>query len=266
MADSDKVMAICMMKDEGDVAYELIRHLRCEDFNGIIVYENMSTDNTLSELQRANNDFGGVRIIEDTEVGYYQSKKMTRLAREAAMSGATWVVPVDADEIWFDHNERIAVKLRSLDSSVNVVNATIVNHFTTGLDGESGNPFVDMTYRHWEVGRLPKVCFRFHNDVYVHQGNHGVDIPNRCEAGFRFEIRHFPYRSYEHFRTKAINGAKAYAQTDFDPSVGAHWREYGMLYERHGDAALQEVYLTWFHFRAPVTAGMIYDPAPFARW
>jgi hypothetical protein len=255
-----------MMKDEEDVAYELMRHLRGEDINGVIVYENMSTDNTRRELERANADFGGVRIIEDNEVGYYQSQKMTRLAGEAAMSGATWIIPVDADEIWFDRDDRLACRLRALDSDINVVNATIVNHFTTGLDGNSGNPFVDMEYRHPEVGRLPKVCFRFHNDVLVHQGNHGVDIPNRREAPFRFEIRHFPYRSFEHFKKKAINGAKAYASTDFGSTVGSHWREYGALYDRFGDAALEEVFYTWFYFKAPITAGMILDPAPFARW
>jgi hypothetical protein len=56
---------------------------------------------TLSGLGRARCRDSRVHVVTDREPAYFQAAKMTRLARAAARAGADWVVPFDADELWF---------------------------------------------------------------------------------------------------------------------------------------------------------------------
>ncbi len=268
------VYAVGMLKDEEDVAYGVITHLAGEGINGILVADNDSTDGTRAELERAKADLAAsdnfeeahcqIEIMGDHEIGYFQSRKMTHLAERAGSRGATWIVPFDADELWHAQ-EHIATYLRSVPQDVGVVTAELFNHFTTALDADGGTPFERMVWRQPHSGALPKVAFRWNRDTVIHQGNHGV---SGAKGGTwpGLQIRHFPYRSFEHFVTKARNGAAAYAATDLPQSEGAHWRGYGEILERHGEGALREVYDRYFSFLSPVDEGMVRDPAPYRRW
>lgn len=268
MTEHEQVWAVSMMKDEEDLAYEVVVHLAEEGCDGIIVADNCSTDRTREMLDKAHEALAGspcqVIVVDDPEVGYYQSRKMSELAAMARYAGADWIVPFDADEVWYAET-RLADFLRGLAPNVGVVEATMWNHYRTGLDGPELEPFESMVWRHPEKGALPKVAFRSENGAVIRQGNHGVD----GVSGYRvdgLQIRHFPYRSWEHFRRKAINGALAYADTDLPDDQGAHWRGYGQILERHGDDALREVYDRYFHFLSPVNEGMLLDPAPYRRF
>lgn len=269
-----QVWGVSMMKDEADVAYHTVMHLAGEGLDGIIVADNGSTDGTLAELKRAESDLAvsemeeerrcRLVVVDDPEIGYYQSRKMTGLAGMAADEGAQWIVPFDADEIWYGEH-RLADMLRATHSNVGVVTALLYNHFRTGLDGPEVNPFQSMIWRQVQPGALPKVAFRYQADCRILQGNHGVEgVYGSSVSGL--EIRHFPYRSWEHFKRKAENGAKAYDATDLPIQEGAHWRGYGEILDRHGEGALKEVYDKYFHFLSPVNEGMIPNPAPFRRF
>lgn len=267
-----QIWGICMVRDEEDVVYPLIQHMVGEGLDSILIYDNLSTDNTMAELERAQRDFGStckVIIGIDAEVGYYQSQKMTRMANEAASGGAEWIIPFDADEIWYA-TDSLAHVCHQTPSDVNVLEATLFNHFRCGLDREDiSNPFQSMTWRMKEPGALPKVAFRYKKGCTVEQGNHDVTGvgPGRVRA---LEIRHFPYRSWEHFLRKVINGAQAYAATDLPSDQGAHWRGYHRILETKGEEALREVYETYFEFLSPFPApnneGLVEDPAPWNRW
>lgn len=262
---SERVVAVSMMKDEGDVAYAVLAHLVSEGVDEIFVADNGSRDNTRQELLRAKEDFDiPIQVIVDEEIGYYQSAKMTRLARRACRYGPAWVIPFDADELWFGEH-RLADMLRDESPDVGVVNATIWNHYRTSLDVDHGNPFQSMIWRHLDKGALPKVAFRWQVGCVIHQGNHGVSDAGPVSAT-QLQIRHFPYRSFEHFKRKAINGSLAYKATDLPEHEGAHWRGYGEILERHGEDALREVYEKYFEFLSPMDAHMVRDPAPFRRF
>lgn len=260
-----KVWAVGMMRDEADVARHVIEHLDAEAVSGIIVADNRSTDGTLGELQAAKRDANcPVVILEDPDVGYYQSRKMTSLAAQAASMGADWIIPFDADEIWVAP-DRLGIFIA--DSPADIVTAEILNHFATALDGTDPVPFRAMTYRHRDAAPLVKVAFRWHDSVVVHQGNHGVTYSDHTPiVANGLQVRHFPYRSREQFARKARNGAEAYKATDLPESEGAHWRQYGELLDRYGPHALDEVWDRWYWFLSPTDAGMVYDPAPFLRW
>src|SRR5688500_3550726 len=98
-----QVWGVAMMRDEQDVAYDVITHLADEGFDAVIIADNRSTDGTANQLAQARHDVKDrlrVHLIEDHDPGYYQSRKMTGLADAAFASGATWIVPFDADELW----------------------------------------------------------------------------------------------------------------------------------------------------------------------
>lgn len=266
-----KVYAISMMRDEADVARHICLHLAEELVDGIIVADNLSTDGTRAELEAAKAEIGDrldFVIVDDAEPGYYQSRKMSALAALAAERGATWIVPFDADEVWASNQYHLGDFLRGLGPDVWVARATLWNHFGSALDEPGETPFERMVWRHTDVGALPKVAFRWRLGAVVHQGNHGVTL-----GGFEaatcggLELRHFPYRSWEHFERKARNGAAAYAATDLPEDMGSHWRRYGRLLETAGPDALRtEVYERWFWFSDPAARGCVRDPAGFRRW
>lgn len=264
-----QVWGVTMVKDSEDIIYHTLIHMAEEGLDGIIVANNMSTDNTLKEIKKAQSVLKDspckIIIVQDNEVGYYQSRKMTALARLASEQGADWVIPFDDDELWFA-GDTIKNFLNSLPDHINVVNADLFDHYGSALDEQGAIPFQNICWRKAERLGLPKVAFRWHNDAIIGQGNHSVSIP-KAKATTGLQVRHFPYRSWEQFKRKALNGLKAYQATDLPESFGGHWRSYGNLILAHGDEQVRkEVYERWFWFFSPVDNGMIYDPAPFRRW
>lgn len=275
VATEDKVWAVSMMRDEVDVAGAVVRHMAEEGVDGIIVADNRSVDGTRAELEAAKADVEArlgilVLVVDDPEVGYYQADKMTALAADAASHGATWIVPFDADELWWHPRDRVAVVLRDFPLEVRVVDAEIVNYFATAIDPpvDSGCPFEVLQWHQRKPGMLPKVAFRWAPNARIGQGNHDVLFVDESAPGHVFGLRiaHFPYRSAEHFERKARNGAEAYAATDLPEHQGAHWRSYGQLLEAYGPEALHRVYREHFWFHSPVDSGLVHEPAPYRRW
>jgi hypothetical protein len=175
------------------------------------------------------------------------------------------VVPFDADELWVSHHGRIREVLAGVDGNVAI--APLFNHFPTAIDPHGAIPFETIVWRQPAPAPLPKVAFRWSEGAIVAQGNHSVHIPDGehpVDAGL--EVRHFPYRSPQQMVRKAINGAAAYKATNLPPEIGAHWRAYGEIVERHGEEALHEVFRQHFWHLSPTDAGLILDPAPFMRW
>lgn len=268
----EAVFGVTMMRDEADVAGHVLRHLMEEGLAGLVVADNLSTDGTRDVLEEAARELRAehhrpVVVVDDDEPGYYQSEKMTALAHQAASMGATWIVPFDADEVWYSEGVRVADALEGVEADV--VHVPLFNHYGSSIDPGGATPFESMVWMDPAAGALPKVAFRYHGSAVIHQGNHSLGLgpgaPNRVGLNV-LALRHFPYRSFEQFCRKARNGADAYRATDLPLDIGAHWRQYGEILERHGEGALREVYERWFHHLAPVNAGLVLDPAPFRRW
>lgn len=261
---------ITMVKDEQDTIGHWIRHAASEGATGVIVADNMSTDGTQEAIYEARHDVPHdfIRTWKDPEVGYYQSRKMSDLAEQAAMfGGAEWIVPADADEIWSADRPLVEyIAARDFDNC-HILNADIINHYCTDQDNpHTPNPFQRMTWRAYEAGPLPKVAFKWRPGAVIHQGNHGVTLPGSAVTNGGLTASHFPYRSAEQFVRKARNGAAAYAATDLPPSMGDHWRRYGDVLERDGEAACADIFREHFYYRNPAEQGLINDPAPFRRW
>lgn len=67
-----------MVKNEADIIEQTIRHLLNQGVEHILVADNGSTDGTYELLQELSKSLP-VHVIQDREVAYYQSEKMTWL-------------------------------------------------------------------------------------------------------------------------------------------------------------------------------------------
>lgn len=262
-----------MMKDEIDVAVHTIRHMASEQLDGIIVADNLSDDGTLEALRGLESELASAypslayEVIIDPVRAYLQSQKMTALAARAAEKGATWIVPFDADELWYAERP-VGEVLRGLGDHCHVALAELRNYFPCKSDIPGAIPFQRITHRLPYPGVLPKVAFRWQPDAVIEQGNHGVALPGVDLLGggqqLLLRIAHYPARAFEQFVSKVRNGAAAYALTDLPPETGAHWRQYGDMLRQGGEEGLRIVYDEWFDF--PDDTGLLCEPAPFRRW
>lgn len=268
------VVAVGMVRDEVDVIAGVVRHWATQ-VDHVVVADNLSTDGTRDVLHQLARELP-LTVVDDPDPAYRQADKMTALAAlAAAQLGAKWVVPCDADELWYAlDGRRVADVLADTDQPVLWV--PIYNHLRTVLDLPDQDPFRSMVWRQAEPQpTLGKVAFRWEPGARIHQGNHGVDLPAADPYGLFADpqqvipdsglaLRHFPVRSAQHLITKARNGAAAYAAApDLPPEAGAHWRAWGEILDTYGEGALRAAYREHWLYMSPVDAGLVRDPAPY---
>lgn len=251
------VAAVMLVRDEADIIRATVEHL-LDEVDWIYVADNRSSDGT-TEILREFEAQGCLAYTADEEVGYWQAKKTTALAREAYADGHEWVVPVDADELWnAERGYSLSRYLSGLALDVQVVCANIFNHVPTGAD-ELGHPFEKIGWRQPRAQSLGKVAARAHPALRIHAGNHWVDytgLPFFDIEGLT--IRHFPWRSEAQYLRKIRNGEEAYAATDLPEGTGAHWR----MWAGQPDEAILAHYREWFYEpEPPGRHGLVYDPA-----
>lgn len=258
-----QLWAVTMVKDEADIIAATIGHLDSQGLDGIIVADNMSTDGT-TEIIAGLKTKTELIIQPDTEVGYYQSRKMTELAHLAFKLGADWVIPFDADELWYAPNSTLRRTLeQEATRHVDCLHANLHNYFPTNHDrpGEP-NPFLRIAWRDPKPAPLPKVVVRSRTDLVIAQGNHGAGgYDPFVRQPTSITVAHFPWRSFEQYEHKVRNGSAAYRSTDLPADIGAHWRQHGTLLDEQGPEALRWVFNTYF---LDPEIDLEYQPAPYA--
>ena len=240
-----------MVRDEEDIIGQVVEHMLTQ-VDALIVLNNRSVDRTTEILHSLESD--RVSIVNDPTVGYEQSKKMTSLAHTAhGWFGADWIVPFDADEIWYAPNGHIGRYLETVPADIHVVPASLYDHVCTGVDDPNEpNPVKRLQWRRDYAAPLPKVACRYREDMVIGMGNHDVSYTDKGASGReRLAIRHFPYRSVDQIIRKVRNGAEAYAATDLPVHYGAHWRQWGQILEQNGPDAIGALFQEWYYREAP---------------
>jgi Glycosyl transferase family 2 len=265
----DVVYGVTMVKDERDVIRGFVEHT-CGEVDHLLIADNLSTDGTSDILTDLARELP-ITIVADNEPGYYQSFKMTALANQAAAMGATIIVPLDADELWYaPDGRRLADTLTEMVWPVTFV--PIINHLATWLDVDDPDPFRAMVWRQRLPQEMGKVAFRWEPGATIMQGNHGVNLPSLAPdlpltGGSLAALRHFPVRSPEQMISKGRNGSAAYAAApDLPAEFGEHWKAWGQILDTYGEGALHEAYREHWRHKSPVDIGLIRDPAPYRRW
>ena len=253
------IVGICMVKNEQDVLDTVLRHLLAEGVDHLIVADNLSTDNTPHILNDLEACGAPITVVQDHVLAYVQDSKMSRLARRAYEAGADWVLPFDADEIWYGVDPqtgeptRIADVLAQVDPEIQVIRAFGWDHIARGPDVWADCRHLRFSpWRRAETQKLAKVAFRAHPGARMHMGNHDVTLPGPSVIG-PLAFRHFQYRSLEQMTTKLRQGREAYEASDVHPMHGTHWRAGGLK----SDAGLAA---EWAELCAE--DGLIFDPAP----
>jgi hypothetical protein len=220
-----EVWAVSMVKDEADVIGLTVNHLLAQGVDRLLIADNLSRDETRPILDDLARRDSRVHVVTDREPAYFQAAKMTRLARAAARAGADWVVPFDADELWFADRGSVAERLRAIaaadphDSTTGVVRARVHDTIPTG------GPAPDPTTATCVLDATPtppgKVAIRAHRLMGVVVGNHGAQRVGRTVDGLC--IAHLQYRSEAQVERKARQGLAAVQLADAPDYVGVHW-------------------------------------------
>lgn len=250
------VAAVMLVRDEADIIGDTISYL-LEQVDAVYVNDNRSCDGS-SEILRSFN--GAVVVNDDREIGYWQSRKTTGLARQAGEDGHDWVIPVDADERWeVPSGARLADYLAGVALDVQVIRAAITNHVPTGGDPPTGSVFERIGWRQPQPQTLGKVAARTHPKLTIQAGNHSADYGRlRFLEVDGLRIRHYPWRNEEQYLLKIRNGQEAYAATNLPATTGAHWR----MWEGADDDAIREWFQEWgYEETPPGRHDLIYDPA-----
>jgi hypothetical protein len=236
------IVAVSMFRDEADVAQHVVEHLLGEGVDKIVVADNRSTDGTREILESL-----PVTVVDDSEVGYYQSAKITHLVHEHCTTG-DWVIPFDADELWTGDTDTLAGALAT--ATADVLIAPVYDYIPQPSDDpDEADPFTRIRWRLDRPEQFPVMAFRYHPEAVVKQGAHDLVHPGVRSPGLW--VDHFQYRSWQQFCRKLRNGREAYASSNLPAWEGAHWRTWGAL----DDEALR---VHWDALLA--TPGLVYDP------
>lgn len=263
-----RVWSISLVKDEADVFRYTLDHLLEQELDGILIADNMSTDGTRELIHSYARRYPKLIIpLDDKEKAWFQSRKMSELARLAHERGADWILPCDADE-WYRMSDGTPVgdTLRRYDPiGPNVVRASVTNYFATGRDDTSDpNPYSRMQRREAPIA-LGKVAFRWQDGIVIADGNHSVQIGNErlTEYEIGLEMRHIPYRSADQFAKGVVNGYAAMKATGWKDDRGGHWWLYGRHLDANGEEGLRDWWREHFYFPIPEReAKLIHDPIP----
>lgn len=214
-----------MVKDEADVIGLTVNHLLRQGVDHVLIADNLSRDETRPILDDLARRDPRVHVVTDSEPAYFQAAKMTRLARAAARAGADWVVPFDADELWFADRGSVAERLRAIAAcespnlTTGVVRARVHDTIPTG--GRAPDPTTATCVLDATPTPPGKVAIRAHRLMGVIVGNHGAKRVGQTVDGLR--IAHLQYRSEAQVERKARQGLEAVQLADAPEYVGVHW-------------------------------------------
>jgi glycosyltransferase involved in cell wall biosynthesis len=260
-----EVWAVGMMRDEADTARHVVEHLLSQDVDSVLVADNGSIDGTtdiLHELAASH----PVHVVNDTMVAYLQQQKTAELVALARRSGADWIVPFDADELWFAREWTVGGFVRR--SSAPIVWADVHNVFPHPDDDQhEADPFLRLSNVDTGRGYSRKLAYRPNMFTRLEMGS--VELVRRGRRAEGLAIAHYPWRSIEHMTRKLRQGRDAVLQTNMHIELAAHWREAGTWSDERLAAAWSDLEhcrpvddLGW----APVGPYVRGIPGTWERW
>ncbi len=224
-----------MVRNEEDIIRTTISHMLAQGLDRVLVSDNLSTDSTPHVLHDLARQDPRVLLVTDTLDAYHQDHKMTLLARYASRAGADWLVPFDADELWFAESTSVAQHLRDLGAAprpVGTVRAWWHDCVTLARpeqDWRAADFLLNAT-----PAPLMKIAVRAHPLVRINFGNHSAARAGDQADGLH--IAHAAYRSPKQLAGKVRRGSSALELADRASGYGGHWRRLATLSDQQIDA------------------------------
>lgn len=225
------VWGVTVVKNEEDIIEVTVRHLLAQGLDHIIVADNGSTDGTPAILAALAVQDERVTVAIDREPAHHQSEKMTYLAHLAWRRGAEWILPFDADELFFARGGLVADQLRASDAAIMHAHFhhMVTTEPTRAVD-ESTQFVLDAT------AAFPgKVAARSHPLLEIIPGNHSASRVGAQVQGLF--IAHALYRHPDQVARKFRQGMKA-VESGKVTMAGEHWARGSRL----DDTAIMDVW------------------------
>jgi hypothetical protein len=266
-----QVWAVATIRDEQDIIAYNISHLIGSGVDGIIVCNHCSEDQTADVLYEVGRLYPGfLHVIDRKDPAYLQAETTTMMAETAYNLGATWIIPFDADEMFYSTSSKMGMveTLLTRRDQKPVYGIGMWNHFQTSKDPQDEpNPFKRMLYKHPIKNSIDKVIIKWEPGMKIAKGNHGVfgkDGSKIDGAWVGINIRHFPNRNAEQFVTKSIaHGRGITAAGDLYPvEASLHNKERWRIYNESGAQGLIDIYNREFYIQEPDELLKL-DPAPY---
>jgi glycosyltransferase involved in cell wall biosynthesis len=222
------LVGISIIRNEEDLVETTIRHHLREGVELLLIADNDSTDGTVHVLEKMAKLDRRVRWSRTGSTGFHQSEAVTELSRSALKSGATWILPFDADEFWCAPGG-LGSALRSCGAdaiSVPVINfiqsrgqirrearavLSAVFRCTAPFgDFRQVRALVDAgTISYVEAAYQRKYIARAVAGMQVGPGNHLLKgVGHKRLRSNRFACLHLPLRAREVFHDKAEQAAR----------------------------------------------------------
>ena len=238
------IAGIANVRNEEDILDVTLRHLLAEGVDRLYLIDGASTDGTWGIIADVAAEHPGcVSAWMDASPVFHQAARINELASRAGADGADWVLPFDADEIFYASiGGTIAEALGGVATDIGVLRCRLWQH-------------VDWHYR--EPGPLthPKVVFRWDPAAELTVGQHLVMGVPGGTLGPLLEARHLQYRGSEHFIARVRDGTARWPADAVEQGYGIHVTELADL----SDAELRE------EWQRRVKRATVYDPVPVRR-
>jgi len=240
-----RLVMTLLIRNEIDIIADWLTYHLAQGVDFIVVTDNGSTDGTLDAVARFV-PAGRVCLLVEEDQDYRQYAWVTRMARLARdLLKADWIINSDADEFWHAEGGNLKAVLAQAEADVLMVRRR--NMIPPGegsgrdvlADGTLAvlAPVADRSRSKLIRTVSAKAVCRGPGFVAIGQGNHEAtyDRPVTRADEPRLTIYHYPVRTYAQFEAKVIQGGAAYARnTEFDPSVGGHWRRWYATWQAGG--------------------------------
>lgn len=240
-----KITAIGVIKNAADVIEACIRG-NSWLIDQFVLLDNMSTDRTVEILNSLQTEGFKIEVINDTEIQHTQAKKMDMLcAYVYEKYPSDFIIPLDDDEIIIPANKNISMD----DAKISLAALNRDSLYYLFWRVYIPTDYDDTT----EINVAKRQTFCFSDTVstsnkviipsaitqeegfHVIDGNHGA-IFTREHGNFHFpdlKLAHFPIRSAEQIRSKALIGwTNLLTMPDRCKVNGIHW---GTIYEQVKD-------------------------------
>ena len=214
--------AVTMVRNESATLPAIVEHFRKQGISRVLVVNHLSTDDTDKSLA----PFGDfVQIAKYNHAAYEQRAVMTLASRFATECGANWIIPFDADEVWWPTRGGTIAEL--LESST--TDKIPAPHYDFLPPSNPLPLFSPETFqlRRIQPNPMPKTAFRAHPKAIVLMGNHWVQRPGSNGDGL--VIAHYPYRTKEQLRKKVKEGAMAIDALGKSKGLGTHWQQWSAM-------------------------------------
>lgn len=211
-----------LVRDEEEILASNLEYHFAQGVDFVIATDHGSVDST-PEILRDYESRGLVRVFQAKGPQHHQSRRVTRMARLAAVEcGADWVINNDCDEFWWPAVGSLADVFSSVSDDYGQIAAPRNNFLPRPANDD--RPFYERLVvrersSHNLLGAVlePKVAHRAHPLVVVAPGNHsvsGAELPPApcCDL---LEVLHFPMRSLAQFERKVLATGIGYESLPF---------------------------------------------------